>query len=130
MIKLNIKFIAKKIWWKSFYCLMENWFVTTSNLFFTSNLNLFESNVSVLREIKSVKTLLSFRIFFFLQLILLSRQWTVSFNLKNFQCFCVLLKIFLKFFNILNWLKRWKFFVQPRTERNIFIHRSSQNDTW
>ena len=65
MIKLNIELIAKKIWWKSFYCLMENWFVTTSNLFFTSNLNLFESNVSVLREIKSVKTLLSFRIFFF-----------------------------------------------------------------
>lgn len=129
MIKLNIELIAKKIWWKSFYCLMENWFVTTSNLFFTSNLNLFESNVSVLREIKSVKTLLSLDLLF-LRLILISRQWTVFFNLKNIQCFGVLLKIFLKFFNILNWLKRWKFFVQPRTERKIFIHRSSQNDTW
>ena len=129
MIKLNIELIAKKIWWKSFYCLMENWFVTTSNLFFTSNLNLFESNVSVLREMKSVKTLLSLDLLF-LRLILISRQWTVFFNLKNIQCFCVLLKIFLKFFNILNWLKRWKFFVQPRTERKIFIHRSSQNDTW
>ena len=73
MIKLNIELIAKKIWWKSFYCLMENWFVTTSNLFFTSNLNLFESNVSVLREIKSVKTLLSLDLLF-LRLILISRQ--------------------------------------------------------